>query len=171
MKTRALLLISIAIAGCQSSRPLDDPRLQDDERGRLGSERSAGLIVKGPGFTGIIFSAKPPPDPRIYPSSTGFWTPSESDVSTAEERLVPFLKNSNNSRIPEIVKRLDKYKRQYRGVVLRGRKQIAIHFFCDSYEEDWKVEEVVADGGSCFFNLHFSIEDKTFSDLEINGFA
>jgi len=46
-----------------------------------------------------------------------------------------------------------------------------IHFFCEAYKEDLNTEQIVMDGGYCFFSVRFSIDTKTFSDLEINGIA
>jgi hypothetical protein len=130
------------------------------------------LIVEGPGFVGVIFPAEPKPIPGLfYSPTTSYWTPSKSDVLVAEERLVPFLKTSTDPNIPVILKNLETYKRQYRGLMSDGKKQIAIHFFCDAYQEDWRVEEIVMDGGSCFFNVLFSTQTGAFSDLEINGIA
>jgi hypothetical protein len=167
MTIRVLLLFSLSIAGCQTSGPPENP----PSRSRYTGVPVTGSVVKGPGFVGVIFPASSELAPILDPPATSYWTPSESDVSAAEERLVPFLKNSNDPRIPEIVKNLATYKRQYRGVMSNGQKQIVIHFFCDAYQEDWKVEVAVADGGSCFFSIRFSTETQVFSDLEINGVA
>jgi hypothetical protein len=170
MTLRILLLVSLSMISCRSSGSPDEPQVQARDR-RTSSGQSAGLVVNGRGFVGVIFPAESKPAPGLYPPTTSYWTPSQSDVSAAEERLVPFLKNANNPSIPEIVKSLGTYKRQYRGVMSSGKKQIVIHFFCDAYPEDWRVEEIVNDGGSCFFNLRFSTETQVFSDLEINGIA
>ena len=96
----------------------------------------------------------------------------ESDISEVEKSLKPFLEKSKNPKAAEILKRIESYKRQYRGIVLDGHKQIFICFFCETYSDNWMSEElVVNDGGSCFFDLRFSSETKTFSHLWVNGEA
>jgi hypothetical protein len=101
---------------------------------------------------------------------TQYWTPSESDVAAAEQRLKLFLKASKDSRVPEILNNIEKYMRQYRGVILSGQKLIIIRFFCSARTQDLvEAESIVLDGGSCFFNLRYSTRTKAFSHLEING--
>jgi hypothetical protein len=121
---------------------------------------------------GVIFPADSKELPGLYPRSASYWTPSELDVQVAEKGLIAFLEKSKNPKVPEILKRIEKYKRQYRGIVLDGHKLIFIRFFCDIPSENWMTEEVVVnDGGSCYFNLQFSTETKTFSHLWVNGEA
>jgi hypothetical protein len=94
----------------------------------------------------------------------------KADISGAEKNLVPFLEKSKNPSAPEILERIETYKRQYRGIVLDGHKLIFISFFCEPASDNWESEElIVFDGGSCFFRLRFSTETKTFSDLCVNG--
>jgi hypothetical protein len=178
MMIRILLLLSLSITGCQTAGPPDNRQVSAPDRGTPSPAQNAdpslrkASLVKGPGFVGVIFRANTKAIPELYPAGVSYWTPSESDVFAAEHGHIPFLKNSNNPRVPEIVKRLETYKRQYRGIILGGHKQIVIRFFCETNSDDWTSEEtIVLDGGSCFFNLRFSTETKTFSGLEINGFA
>jgi len=178
MMIRFLLLLSLSITGCQTAEPPNNRQVSAADRGTPSSGQNAApslrkaSLVRGPGFVGVIFPANTKAIPKLYPAGVSYWTPSQSDVFAAEERLIPFLKNSNNPRVPEIVKRLETYKRQYRGIILGGHKQIVIRFFCETLSDDWISEEmIVDDGGSCFFDLRFSTETKTFSGLQINGFA
>jgi hypothetical protein len=159
------------MTSCRSSGSPDERLIEARNRTTKSSGPTAGLIVEGQGFVGVIFPAEPKPIPGIYPPTTSYWTPSKSDVLAAEERLVPFLKNSTDPNIPAILKNLETYKRQYRGLMSDGKKQIVIHFFCRTYEQDWHIEEIVNDDGSCYFNVLFSTEMGAFSDLEINGIA
>jgi hypothetical protein len=49
-------------------------------------------LVKGPGFVGVIFPANTKTIPgELYPKGASDWTPSESDVRTAEKGLIPFF--------------------------------------------------------------------------------
>ena len=102
-------------------------------------------LVSGPGFQGAVFPADTdtPPDLQLYPASATFWTPTKGDVGAMEQNLPAFLKHSRNPRAGEVLKQLASYKRQYRGVVLRGRKQIFVRFFCEISSDSWMREETV----------------------------
>jgi hypothetical protein len=145
---------------------------QAQTRDTAGSQPA---VINGPGFVGVIFPANTKTtevDHYLYPKGASFWTPAESDIFSAEKALTPFLKQSHNPKTPEILKKLDTYKRQYRGVVLHGHKQIFIRFFCEISSDSWMTEEaIIVDGGSCFFNLQYSPETKTFSHFWVNGQA
>lgn len=176
MTLRVLLLFSLSLLGCNTAeRP--NNQLPPSQRTTPSSDQHDAdlrkpVLVKGPEFIGVIFPANAKVMPGLYPPGASYWTPSESDVFEAEERLIPFLKESKNPKVPVILERVGTYKRQYRGVALNGQKQIFIRFFCATSSDDWMSDEIVVlDGGSCFFNLRFSSETKTFSDLWINGEA
>jgi|SRR5580700_3265848 len=175
-----LMTVSCVLAGCNStehSQRSQDQRPQTPASQAVENPTATNLrpeLVSGAGFQGVIFPAdtKTPSELQLYPASVTFWTPTESDIDVAERALPTFLKQSRNSRASEVLKQLDSYKRQYRGVILRGRKQIFIRFFCETSSDSWMKEEtVVMDGGSCFFSLRFSPATKAFSELWINGEA
>ena len=178
MMIRGLLLLSLAMVGCETADAPDIRQIPAAERAtaKPDQDEDSGfhkpLVVNGAGFVGVIFPADSKPIDGMYPAGTAYWTPSESDVLEAENGLLPFLSNSKDRRAPEIIKGIESYKRQYRGLVLNGHRQIIIHFFCETDSQDWKKREIlVFDGGTCFFNLRFMIETKTFSHLQINGLA
>jgi hypothetical protein len=175
-----MLTVSCVLVGCNAT---EHSQRSQDERPQTPASKSVEIpnatnlgpeLVSGAGFQGVIFPAdtKTPSDLQLYPASATFWTPTESDIDVAERALPTFLMQSRNPRAREVLKGLDSYKRQYRGVILRGRKQIFIRFFCEISSDSWmKQETVVMDGGSCFFTLRFSPATKTFSELWINGEA
>lgn len=175
-----LVTVSCVVAGCNSterSQRSQDQRLQTPASKPVENPTATKLrpeLVSGAEFQGVIFPAdtKTPPELQLYPASATFWTPTENDIDVAERALPTFLKQSRNPRAREILKQLDSYKRQYRGVIWRGRKQIFIRFFCETSSDSWMKEEtVVMDGGTCFFSLRFSPATKAFSELWINGEA
>jgi hypothetical protein len=130
-----------------------------------------GILVEGPGFAGIIFPAKSESTAQSEKTMVP-WTPYESDVLMAEKELVPFLKKTKDVRVVDILEKIGTYKRQYRGFVSEGHKQIWIRFYCEGSSIDWMNREMeVFDGGTCYFGLCFSMETKTFSHLAINGLA
>ena len=131
-------------------------------------------MVQGEGFSGVIF----PAEKKLY--GFGFaqeaqsWTPSENDVKLVEKQLPSFLKQSavQSPEARAIEQHLSSYKRQYAGIVVNGQKEIFANFFCNTFNTDWTKEPVVVeDGGHCFFQVQFSMEKKSFHNLQINGRA
>jgi hypothetical protein len=180
----AFVITMLSLFGCKKGKPLDSRQVPAAQTSTaISGQQEAGLAkptlvssvptpsrIGGAGFVGVIFPANSEEMPGLYPPGASYWTPSESDVIAAEDGLIPFLAKSKDPKAPEILKQIGAYKRQYRGIVLGGRKQIFIRFFCEISSEDWTSREmVVLDGGSCFFNLRFSPATKTFSNLWING--
>lgn len=146
---------------------------RDSTSGRQKADSDSGVFIHGHGFAGIIFPSNMKAHQDQFPRGTRYWTPSESDVLMAEHELVPYLQQSGNPGVKEILKALGTYKHQYIGIVSGGHRQIYINFFCDTDKSDvWKSREIVVlDGGPCYFNLRYSVESKTFSNLRINGRA
>ena len=104
----------------------------------------------------------------------GYWTPTEEDVLSLEEKLDTFLRQNSESfrRQPPVWEQLDNYKRQYVGIMIKGKPVIYGNFFCTDTGTDWKSEWIfVLDGGDCFFQLQFDIESGTFTELTVNGEA
>jgi hypothetical protein len=175
---QVLLLLSFSLTGCNTGNPPDSESVRTSQHDKpvavqnADAHRAKPVLVRGDGYIGVIFPADSKELPGLYPRSASYWTPSESDVLVAEKGLIPFLEKSKNPNAPEILKRIGTYKRQYRGIILDGHKQIFIRFFCETFSENWmSEEEVVNDGGSCFFDLRFSTETETFSHLWVNGEA
>jgi hypothetical protein len=151
----ALIVISQQLTGCTSR-----------------SDKAASVLVRGDGFMGVIF----PVEKKLYgfgfaPASQS-WMPSEDDVRLAEKQLPSFLKESA-VQSPEglvIAKHLSSYKRQYAGILTGGQKLIFFNLFCNAFDTDWTQQPVVVeDGGSCFFQVQFSMKTRSFSNLQING--
>jgi len=142
--------------------------------GQAGSDaiRKQGTLIRGTGFSGVIFPSDRKAFQFEFTHDVGYWTPTESDVVIAESKLLPFLKNaaSKDRRISIILKSIASYKRQYVGIILGGQKQIFINLLCSEAPGDWTRKEIiVVDGGPCFFNVRFSNRTRTFSHLWING--
>jgi hypothetical protein len=136
------------------------------------STSQPGNVINAAGVVGVILPENARTLQNLYPLGTAYWTPSVADVLEAETRLEPFLKASKHPQVPEILQNLKTYKRQYRGILEGGQKFLVVRFFCDAPLKDLTGQEaVILDGGPCFFNVRYSISTKTFSDLEINGYA
>ena len=104
-----------------------------------------------------------------------YWSPSENDVLTLEDRLDVYLQNNSdrfNKQKSPIGARLDEYDRQYIGIVLNGNQIIFANYFCESLETDWRKDFVfVLDGGDCFFQFKYDVNSAEFFDLQVNGEA
>jgi hypothetical protein len=137
------------------------------------SERqtTAPMLVHTTSSDGVIFPADLKAFQAEFPKGVRYWTPSESDVLVAENELIPFLSRSKDSRVKEILSKIHTYKRQYVGVVIAGHRLVYMNLFCVAGKDWTRREMVVADGGTCFFNVRFSTETKTFSNLQVNGIA
>jgi hypothetical protein len=133
----------------------------------------------GPTYEGAIISgdAQLNSDPRHLIKPTEVWTPTAADVRQAEELLPAYLASREAaSRLGEsrIKAELPRYKRQYWGLVRRGRREILIHF----YHEDTSVGRkrlwlqgivTVAGGGDQFFRVTYQPHAKRFAGLQINA--
>ena len=107
------------------------------------------------------------------------FTPSKSDIETAELALINQLASINTERhnqydTPVIDKNLIKYKRQYFGYIdSKGNKILFINCFWKRDKEDerlWLNERImVLDGGSYFWNIKFNLNTNELFDLDING--
>lgn len=85
--------------------------------------------------------------------------------------------NDNQDASKHILEYIDlkNYKRQYFPYINEwGEKLVWINCFCksDFNFNDWKKEIViVADGGSCFFNVTINLTKKKYEQFSTNGYA
>jgi len=136
-----------------------------------GRQGATPMRVSTADYDGIIFPAEMKAFRGEFPKGVGYWTPSESEVLAAEKQLVPFLRGSSDPRVKEILNKISTYKRQYVGVIVAGQKYLYFNLFCLAPNYWTRSEVIVLDGGSCFFNVRFSNETKTFSHFRVNGVA
>jgi hypothetical protein len=156
-------------------------------------------IVEGEGYQGVIFPA-PPFNPRVV-DGDGIWCPSDQDVRRLEASLEVSLKDAlrdpqrsiNSTCRPEessqnwcreferrrkaevkaILAKLRKYRRQYAGVTISGKRTIIANFFRPPSEDDstnWRSEWVnILGGGTDYWSIAFNIEQKRFHSLYVNS--
>ena len=106
--------------------------------------------------------------------SDGFWTPAADDVMILENKLAAYL--SQNSTLfyhqPPVWERLEAYQRQYFGLERGGTRIIYGNYFCDNGGKDWRLGLVfVMDGGECYFQVEYDVENGAFISLMVNGEA
>ena len=87
--------------------------------------------------------------------------------SDLEQRLGPYLDHTQSAI------RLELYNRQYVGFIKGGRRYIYGNFFKTEYRATNPASEpvVVCDGGDWFWSVIYSLDSKTFQEMQINGLA
>ncbi|HEY4211802.1 MAG TPA: hypothetical protein VGM84_10005 [Steroidobacteraceae bacterium] len=99
-----------------------------------------------------------------------FFTPDPGDVADMEIRLVPYIKN-RSARM-----HFESYGRQYVGFTRKGRRYLYGNFFnlklFDSFfrlKDPQSKPVVICDGGDNFWGIVYSLDSRSFSDLQFNG--
>lgn len=127
-------------------------------------------MVESDSFQGVIFTAEQVGSAEHWPHNDDPWTPSEADILALEEQLPGFLQDEH----PKLWQQLESYTRQYWGTAAPdGKPAVYTNFFCDADEIDyWRTEFVMAiDGGDCYFQTIYDVENGVFTWLAINGEA
>jgi hypothetical protein len=144
----------------------------------VSTSPTANQLIETDSFEGVIFagaSAKEMDLETIIGFSEtidDYWTPSRGDVLAFEGRLGPYLGQAAPQTGPGALKDLNKYRRQYAGILVNGQRVIYAFFFCDGDHADWQHEIVlVIDGGSCYFEVKYDVQTGEFYDLSIHGEA
>lgn len=108
-----------------------------------------------------------------FASPDDFWTPALSDALALEQRLPDHLRRElAHTEDHTLWRRAPLYKRQYVGIRKQGRRTILANFFCDTLRMKWRTNRYeVFDGGDCFFQIEYDVDEQTFSNLMINGKA
>ena len=92
-----------------------------------------------------------------------FWRPTPSMVAELEARLPAFL--MYESRLQP----LERYTRQYGGVVSLGQPIVYASFVVDPLGEWERQIVVLCDGGNLAWGVAFDVERKIFGEIGING--
>lgn len=139
------------------------------------------LIIKTEQFQGVIFPADDAQAQNFAGwfgiNIDGYWTPAESDIIQMEEKLPLFLETNGHVGTPygddpPLWDRLPEYNRQYLGIEIDGKRLIVANYFCDTFGSKWQEEPVIVmDGGDCFFEIRYDIENADFMSILINGEA
>ncbi len=123
--------------------------------------------------------------------STTRWIPDKKDIELAEKILKQQIKKINKNRLnqvgncPVIHRNLNKYFRQYVGIRNnKGQKIIHINFYWDRYSlwdrikgySDHRLSfdsdyVMVFDGCSYYWQINVNLDEKTLSNLGVNGMA
>ena len=128
-------------------------------------------IMRGAEYQGVLFTEGQVD--RLYVGETAFWTPTAEDVAALEAGLGAFLQKRADPRLDaQVLPTLPSYNRQYVGIIEDGRRKVYVLFYCDIPLEELQDDIlIVLDGGDCYFQLKYDIEDKMFDELMVNGQA
>ena len=133
--------------------------------------------VEGPGYRGVILPASA--WPSFGYEVDGCWAVDAEDVRRAEAALPAAARQF----APELEVPLDRYVRQYVGVILEGERRLYLNLLhqeavrptADDDPQDldrWKRElYVVNDGGNWFVEAFFDPEKSEFTELWVHGEA
>jgi plastocyanin len=97
------------------------------------------------------------------------WTPTAADVAVVEEALEAHIEENPDL---EIEGGLGATQRQYVGTGDDG-DIVSVNALCEAYGfYDWEEELIsVSDGGSCFWQATYSLDDEEFVTFSVNGSA
>lgn len=136
----------------------------------LSACEPATSTVETDSLQGVIFTAEQIAANPHWPNNNDPWTPSEAAVIALEEQLTGYLQDNH----PDLWQKLDDYTRQYWGTITPdGNRAVYANFFCDADRiASWRTDFVMGiDGGDCYFQTLYDIEDGLFVWLAINGEA
>jgi hypothetical protein len=136
----------------------------------IETQPSGYTAASGPGYDGVIV---PEADAAGFGmSADSYWTPAVADIQSFEQGLVEFLRETSPERSPDLGQRQTTYKRQYAGLIRNSQKLIYASFFCDTFNESWRRQVfVVMDGGDCFFQVIYNLDEEKYEGLMVNGEA
>ena len=128
--------------------------INDDFRGVIVPEADAAEFVRSAGWG----------------EAEDYWTPTSADVAMLEAEI----EDAWVAEAPPAARdeNLRNHTRQYVGIVEDGERLVVVNAFCDALGTDWRSEPVVvADGGVCYFQATWNVEQAEFTSLTVNGEA
>ena len=172
-----LALLVVSNYSCQSSSsknnnvvikatPTTSNTNNYDEKKPLSTQES--VTIKTDKFEGIICANLS--DWKNLLENKELWIPTKEQVFESEERIEQYLKDNPNKKSLNLWQELSKYKRQYVGIVVDGHKRIFCNFYC-SDEPLSSKPYFVSDGGDCYFQIEYDLNNKNFYNLIVNGEA
>lgn len=121
----------------------------------------------------VIFPAEVAQDQQLAlftdSRSATYWTPSDTDIASANRAIYQHLKTLGESAITAD---FGTYYQQYFGYQVDDTRYIYANYFCDTFDFDWHNDFVfVMDGGNCFFQASYNLLTGKVESLYINGEA
>jgi hypothetical protein len=181
-----LVLLLIACSGSQEPtsepgrKPTPEPSKEptpEPSKEPTPEPSPESILIEAPEYTGVVFTKNGATKfgRRFESVSTGFWEPSIDDVSKAEECIRRFLSSVQDDprfdsyqkeAVAYILENLEKYRRQYVGIVVDAEKRIWCNvFFFKPPGPEWQRYLVDVDGGG---RHYWQIEYVLLKDECIN---
>jgi hypothetical protein len=137
---------------------------------------------------GVAHSAQLPPDAVVLPGGmassvlhqcsrttpaigSSTWQPGADDILALERALPKALTAQAAKGDPDWSNAPAGWRRQYVGIVLKGRRLIYGNFFPDGIEPgSWRTKpQIVCDGGAPFFGVVYDVAAHRITGLAFNG--
>jgi len=145
--------------------------------------------VKTNGIEGVIVSKQTAQNWRAWVmGAQEFWTPTSQDIAAAESHLRaalekgakdpatimpgPFSELSgkfSKQEIEDVLAHYKEYRRQYLGVIIHGKRYVFLNSFAHESMHEKERFVMVNDGG--YWHVLYSVDEGTFSGLQVNGSA
>lgn len=178
--------IQFVIVEAAGGYKIDDFRYSDIELDEpdCGSPGTDGCLppveaspVTGEGYSGWIMTAEQANDAMdvfgIDATRYGGFEPRPEQIAEAEAALPGYLAGQPNAT-PRLIDEINAgtYERQYFGYAFEFQFLIVINGYCpDAYMDPAQYPVFVMDGGDCFWQATYSLSDKRFIRLSVNGYA
>ncbi len=133
--------------------------------------------VAGPGFKGVVV----PEDvaSRYWQFARGrepddTWEAGDVHIAEMEAGLADYFRNHNDQDVVAVTEKLHDYKRQYFAVVDQGQRKIELVAMCHHYVAENNIDfmkelPLVSDGGDCFFEVLYNVDERSFVWARIHG--
>lgn len=127
------------------------------------------------GVKGVIVPERDVPDLTNWGADgpiEGVWTPGKADIAARESRIETAAASSQSPSGDPKPDSLKGYARQYGGIIEAGERKIFVNGFCRVDDDTWLSHPyIVMDGGNCYFQAIYNVEDQTFERFQFNGDA
>lgn len=98
--------------------------------------------------------------------------PTEDEITEAEASLVAYLQTMSMAQETGLLESVGNHERQYFGYETTNGRLLIVNGFCDRLGYDPATEVIaVEDGGSCFWQGRYNLDNSTWESVSINGEA
>jgi hypothetical protein len=154
-----IILIIILILGFFGIAVADEPDCGPDGCVAVEETTPAWQPVSINGLEGVIVAEADGPQFDIFVTADGYWTPAVADLEAAEAAIA-----ADQGALDHL--------RQYVGYLEDGQRKILVNGFCDPFGYAWQAEPVfVMDGGDCYFQAVYNVDDAELESFSFHGEA
>ncbi|MEM8534082.1 MAG: hypothetical protein AAGF95_24765 [Chloroflexota bacterium] len=131
-------------------------------------------LIQTDTFEGVIFDSHMAQErsmPYFLDNVDDYWVPTPDDVMQVEAGLADYLQQNAQPEYTRLRQHLSEYKRQYVGIIQNGQPSIYVNCVCIEFSNWENSFNVVIEGGDCFFQLQYDVENKRYFNLQVYGAA